>query len=74
VIEDVANERVSPDPTVLFVDKLPHQRRIGVPALSHSSIPTTVQAGIPVKVRAPELFVIEPLAAEPQADAVLTRA
>src|SRR5882757_5976400 len=66
VILDVAKLIVSPAPTVLFADRLPHQRRIGLPALSHSSMPTTVHAGMPVKVRAPALLVIEPLAAAPQ--------
>jgi len=56
VMADVAKDSVSPELVVLFADRFPHHRRIGVPALSHSSIPTTVTAGMLVKVTAPSCW------------------
>ena len=42
---------MSPEFVVLFAVNAPNQRRIGVPAESHNSTPTTVVAGIDVYVR-----------------------
>jgi hypothetical protein len=72
---DVANVTVSPLFTVLLPPvKVPNQRRIGVPAESHNSIPPMVQDGMLVKLTDPAELVIDPLDADPQIPAVDIRA
>jgi len=65
VSDPVGITSVSPAPTVLLAAREAQATRTGEPLLSKMSPPTTVQAGIDVKVRS-ALVVIEPLAAVPK--------